>query len=234
MKPIIVFDLGGVLIDWNPRHLYRKLFTDEPHMEFFLREVVSSKWNHQMDAGKSQDVSVEELTRACPQYRDAIIAWMTRWDEMLGDAIETMPKVLQYFSRKSYELHAITNWSAETFHFAEKKYDFLKLFKTITVSGHEKVAKPNPIIFEIFLERHRLKASNCIFIDDAPRNIESAYSIGFETIHFTNPTDCIRELEDKIGDQGLLQFIEEEVNVPRSENSESANSATKTKFTKSR
>ena len=142
MKPIIVFDLGGVLIDWNPRYLYRKFFTDEPHMEFFLREVVSNRWNLQMDAGKSQQESVEDLSRACPQYRDAIIAWMTRWDEMLGDAIETMPEVLQYFSRTGYELHAITNWSAETFHFAEKKYDFLQLFRTITVSGREKELNP--------------------------------------------------------------------------------------------
>ena len=92
MKPIIVFDLGGVLIDWNPRYLYRKFFTDEPHMEFFLREVVSNSWNLQMDAGKSQQESAEDLSRACPQYRDAIIAWMTRWDEMLGDAITRPPE----------------------------------------------------------------------------------------------------------------------------------------------
>jgi len=209
MKPIIVFDLGGVLIDWNPRYLYRKFFTDKHHMEFFLREVVSNRWNLQMDAGKSQEMSVEELSKACPQYRDAIIAWMTRWGEMLGDAIETMPEVLQYFSRKGYELHAITNWSAETFHFAQKKYDFLQLFRTITVSGCEKVAKPNPVIFEVFLERYRHKASNCVFIDDAPRNIESAYSMGFDTVHFTDPSTCIRELANKIDDHGLLQFIEE-------------------------
>ena len=214
MKPIIVFDLGGVLIDWNPCYLYRKFFTDETHMEFFLREVVSNRWNLQMDSGKSQQESVEDLSRACPQYRDAIIAWMTRWDEMLGDSIETMPKVLQYFSRANYDLHAITNWSAETFHFAEKKFDFLQLFRTITVSGREKVAKPNPVIFEIFLERNRLKASDCIFIDDALRNIESAHSMGFETVHFTYPSTCIRELAEKIGDQGLLQFVEEKASVP--------------------
>ena len=176
-------------------------------MEFFLREVVSNRWNLQMDAGKSQQESVEDLSRACSQYSDAIIAWMTRWDEMLGDAIETMPEVLQYFSRTGYELHAITNWSAETFHFAEKKYDFLQLFRTITVSGREKVAKPNPVIFEIFLERNQIKASDCIFIDDASRNIGSAYSLGFETVHFTDSSACIRELAEKIGDQGLLQFI---------------------------
>ncbi len=180
MKPIIVFDLGGVLIDWNPRYLYRQFFTDEPHMEFFLREVVSNRWNLQMDAGKSQQESVEDLSKACPQYRDAIIAWMTRWDEMLGDAIETMPEVLQYFfPEPGYELHAITNWSSETFHFAEKKYDFLQLFRTITVSGREKVAKPNTVIFEIFLERNQLKASDCIFIDDASEISESASLNGF-------------------------------------------------------
>ena len=213
MKPIIVFDLGGVLIDWNPRYLYRKFFNDEPHMEFFLREIVSHRWNLLMDAGKSQRDSIEELSRACPQYQDAIIAWMTRWDEMLGGAVEPIPKVLRYFSRKGYELHSITNWSAETFHFAEQKYDFLKLFKTITVSGQEKVAKPNPVIFEIFLERHSLKASDCIFIDDAPSNIESAYLMGFKTVHFTNPSACISELAEIVSDQNLLHFLDKETDV---------------------
>lgn len=207
MKPIVVFDLGGVLIDWNPRYLYRKFFTDEPHMEFFLREVVSPNWNHEMDAGRPMMEAVTELAHACPQYREAIYAWKERWGEMLGDAIEPMPQVLSHLANKGWELHAITNWSDETFPFARSRFEFLDRFRSITISGRERAAKPNPLIFEIFLERHSLKAKDCLFIDDVPRNLDCAYAVGFETLHFTDPRSCITQLAELLNEKQLLNLL---------------------------
>ena len=190
----IVFDLGAVLIDWNPRYFYRKMFTDEAEMERFLAEVCPSEWNIQMDGGKSFAQGCAERIKLFPQYAAQIKAYDTRWDEMLGGAIEGTVQILRELKQKKYPVYALTNWSVEKFPFARAKFDFLQEFDGIVVSGEEKCVKPHPQIFQILLSRYNLQAENCIFIDDNPANIKGAQTLGFDAILFTSPKDLRAEL----------------------------------------
>jgi 2-haloacid dehalogenase len=206
--PIVVFDLGAVLIHWDPRLLYRKIFQDEAEMEFFLREVATPQWNHEIDAGRSPRDAIRELAEASAEkYKTAILSWVNRWSEMLGGAVEPMVNVLEHLHQQGRPLHAITNWSAETFPYAQERFEFLKRFQSITVSGKEKLAKPDPRIFELFLARNGFRATDCVFIDDAPRNVETAHALGFQTVHFQEPTQAIRALAEVLKDDSILQFL---------------------------
>ncbi|MDJ0923285.1 MAG: HAD family phosphatase [Acidimicrobiia bacterium] len=186
-QPVIVFDLGGVLIDWNPRYVYRRLFADESAMETFLSEVTTNEWNARQDAGRRWEDGVARLIEQHPDKADLIRAYWERWEEMLGGAIEGTVAILARLKAAGYELHALTNWSAQTFPIARERYDFLDWFETITVSGEEKVIKPDARIFEILLDRIGHKAGDCVFIDDAVRNVTAAAELGFDTIRFESP-----------------------------------------------
>jgi 2-haloacid dehalogenase len=199
-RPVIVFDLGGVLIDWNPRHLYRKLFDDDAAMERFLEEVCHGAWNLEQDRGRSFADAIEEAALRHPDQRTMIEAYHTRWDEMLAGEIEGSVAILEELAAAGYELHALTNWSAETFPIARPRFAFLDRFQTILVSGHERLVKPDARIFQLLLERIAHPAQRCIYIDDSQPNVAAAVALGFDTIHFTAPP----ELRAALAARGLL------------------------------
>jgi 2-haloacid dehalogenase len=193
-KPTLVFDLGGVLIDWDPRYLYRKLFDDEATMEEFLSTVVTSEWNKTLDRGRDWNSAVAALSEEYPHWAALIAAYRDRWDEMLDGPIEGTLRILEGLSAQRYEVVALTNWSAETFPVALQRYRFLDLFDHIVVSGEEGVIKPDRRLFQILLERIGRRPEQCIFIDDSQTNVDAATAIGFDAILFRNPQQLGAEL----------------------------------------
>jgi 2-haloacid dehalogenase len=191
---VVVFDLGGVLIDWNPRYLYRQLFEDEAAMELFLAEVCHSAWNEEQDRGRTFADAVEEAAALYPEQRALIEAYHQRWDEMLAGPIEGTVAILADLKEAGHELHALTNWSAEKFPIARERYAFLTWFETVLVSGEHGLIKPDARIFELLLERIGREASACIYIDDNAKNIAAAEALGFESIHFQGPEELRGEL----------------------------------------
>jgi 2-haloacid dehalogenase len=188
----VVFDLGGVLIDWNPRHLYRKLFAgDEAGMEHFLANVCTNDWNIQQDAGRSLAEAYAQLTAEHPGKRELIEAWGPRFDEMMAGAIEGTVTILSELRARGTPLYALSNWSDETFHHALRRFEFLGWFKDIVVSGRLKLIKPDPRIYQHLLERHGLRAQDCVFIDDSAKNVAAAAEQGMHAIHYTDP-DALR------------------------------------------
>jgi 2-haloacid dehalogenase len=192
---VIVFDLGGVLIDWDPRHMYRTLFDDEAEMETFLAEVATLEWNAHHDAGRRWEDGVALLSAEYPHQAGLISAYWERWEDMLAGPIEGTVEILAELRAEGRELHAITNWSSQTFPIARERYEFLDWFGEIVVSGEEKIIKPDPRIYEILLDRIDRTAGECVFIDDSIRNIEAAFDLGFHTIHFQDPQQLRADLE---------------------------------------
>ena len=197
----IVFDFGGVLIDWNPRHLYRKLFPgNERAMESFLREIGFTEWNLQQDSGRAFAPAVAELVAQFPTYADLIQAYDERWEESIAGPIHATVALLLPLKHAGYELHGLSNWSSEKFAIACTQYAFFHLFETILVSGEVKLLKPDPSIYVVFLERIGRTASECLIIDDSYQNIVTARGLGFATIHFESSDQLLRELQQR----GLL------------------------------
>ena len=194
MIKTLVFDLGGVLIDWNPGYLYRKLIDDENDIDSFLSEVCNAEWNVQQDAGRALAEATAERIALFPQQKTLIEAFYDRWEEMLGGEIDETVEILLELKNKGETLYALTNWSGETFPIAEARYDFLQWFDGILVSGVEKLAKPDPAIFQLLLNRYELQAQDRLFIDDSKTNIEAAARIGFETHHFISAAGLRQEL----------------------------------------
>ncbi|TDJ24641.1 MAG: HAD family phosphatase [Gammaproteobacteria bacterium] len=194
MTKILVFDLGGVLIDWNPRYLYRKLIDDEGDINLFLSEVCNSEWNVKQDAGRALAEATAERIALFPEKKSLIEAFYDRWEEMLGGEINETVEILRELKNKGESIYALTNWSGETFPIAEERFDFLQWFDGTLVSGVEKMAKPDPAIFHLLLKRYELRAEDCLFIDDSKTNIEAAARIGFETHHFNSAAGLRQEL----------------------------------------
>ena len=183
-----LFDLGAVLIDWNPRYLYRPLFNgDEAAMEHFLAQVVRSEWNRQIDAGKPFSEAVAELSREQPQHAELIALWKEGWERMLRDQIHESVAILAELRAHGYRLFALTNWSAETFPIARRRFAFLEWFEHIVVSGEVGLAKPDPRIFRLAIERCRLDPPRTVFIDDSPANVAAGREAGLQALHFENP-----------------------------------------------
>jgi len=197
----IIFDLGGVLIDWNPRHLYRKIFKTEEDMEWFLQNVCTSDWNEKQDAGRSFEDATNELLIKFPEHEAPIRAWYDRWEEtMNGPIADTVEILNQIRESKKYRLYALTNWSDQTFPWALGNFEFLHWFEGIVVSGHEKTRKPFPEFYQILLDRYKIDPTKSIFIDDVPRNIVGAQAVGIQGIHFQSPS----QLKDELQKLGLL------------------------------
>lgn len=191
----VVFDLGGVLIDWNPRYLYRQLFGDDvAGMEWFLAEVCSPAWNAAQDAGRSWDEAVDEAIARHPDQAERIRAYRDRWIETLGEALAPAVQLLDELRDGDYRLYALTNWSGETFPHALERYPFLAWFDGIVVSGQERLAKPDPAIFHVLMERHDLRAERTVFIDDTAHNVEAAAGLGMRAIHFHDAAQLREEL----------------------------------------
>ncbi|MCL6437144.1 MAG: HAD family phosphatase [Rubrobacteraceae bacterium] len=190
----VVFDLGGVLVDWDPRYLYRKLFSDEEEMERFLSEVCSPRWNRQLDLGRPFEEAVAELRARHPRYAREIEAYHSRWGEMLGGPIAGSVELLGRLRGRGVPLYALTNWSSETFAIARKRYGFLGWFEEIVVSGEEKVAKPDHEIYRRLVERCRLDPRSTLFVDDVEENVAAARSLGFYGVVFRDPEMLAEEL----------------------------------------
>jgi 2-haloacid dehalogenase len=196
----VVFDLGGVLIDWNPRYLYRTLIDDEAEMEAFLAEVTTQEWNAKQDAGRAWSEAVEELAALHPERRELIEAYWRRWPETLGDAIEGTVEILRELHVAGVRVYALSNWSAETFPLARPRYPFLERFDGILISGEVKLAKPDPRIFAALVERFRLEPGSTVFVDDSEGNVRAAETAGLLAIRFTDPA----QLRIRLSELGLL------------------------------
>lgn len=195
MTTTIVFDLGKVLIKWDPRNLYRKVFADEEEMEYFLREVCTSEWNEEQDAGRTWAEGIALLQPKFPKYKNEIAAFESRWPEMLNGPVEGTVEILKTIhSQQRYRLYALTNWSSETFPIAKAQFDFLQLFEGILVSGEEMLKKPDPRIYQLLLDRYQITAKDAVFIDDSERNVEGARKMGIPSILFESPDQLKREL----------------------------------------
>ncbi len=191
----VVFDLGGVLIDWDPRYLYRPLFDgDEAAMEIFLATICTPDWNGRQDAGRPFAEAIEILVRRHPEQRDLIVAFWDRWPETLGDAIAPTVELLAELRGAGVAVYALSNWSAETFPFARPRYPFLEWFDGLVISGEEGIAKPDQRIYELLLERHGLDAASVVFVDDSEANVAAAEALGMRSIRFTAAAALRREL----------------------------------------
>jgi 2-haloacid dehalogenase len=181
----VVFDLGNVLIQWDPRHLYRKIFgADEAAMEYFLSEVCTMAWNEQQDRGRSWEDGIAEAIARHPAYAPQIRAFYERWEEMIPGALEDTVDILQQLRTLNVRLLALTNWSAQTYHFAEARFPFLSWFEGIVVSGRERLVKPEPAIYQLLIQRYQLRPETTAFIDDSLRNVAAAQDQGLQAIHF--------------------------------------------------
>lgn len=194
----IIFDLGGVLIDWNPEYVFLEVFNgDRQKMQWFFDTICTSDWNENQDAGYPISKATEERVALFPEHEELIRMYYGRWEEMLGNEIsETVEILKQLLALNQYKIVALTNWSHETFPVALKKFDFLHWFEGILVSGEEKTRKPFKEIYDLTLDRFNIKANEAIFIDDNLRNIEAANAIGIHGIHFKSPSMLVEQLKD--------------------------------------
>jgi 2-haloacid dehalogenase len=192
----VIFDLGGVLIEWDPRNLYRRLFAgDEAAMEHFLTEVCHPGWNRLQDGGRPYAEGEAEATARHPDKRDLIQAWRLQFHEMIPGPVEGTLQILRELRDRDVPLYALTNWSAETFAAQPARFEFLHWFRGIVVSGQEKLLKPDPRIFQLLLDRYGVDAAGAVFIDDVPANAAGASAIGIHGIHFTTPEALRQELQ---------------------------------------
>lgn len=190
----VIFDFGGVLVDWNPRYLYRDYFQDESEMENFLHTVCTDEWNIEQDRGRSLVEGTRLLQEKFPEFHSLIQLYYDQWEVMLhGDIPETVS--LLYKLKEKYNLYGLTNWSAETITIAYERFPFFREFKGIVVSGEEKLIKPDQKLYHLLLDRYNLNAENTIFIDDNIKNIKAAEEIGMFAIHFKNPDQLEAELK---------------------------------------
>jgi len=197
----IIFDLGGVLIDWNPLYVFGNYFESQEKLDYFFAQVCSSEWNEEQDAGRSLKESTEERIKLFPDWEKPIRDYYGRWTEMLGGPITDTVDILKKLKQKeSYKIYALTNWSAETFPIALGLYDFLHWFDGRVVSGEEKMRKPFPEFYNVLLERYKVPAAEAIFIDDNLRNVEAAEKLGIKSIHFRSP----EQLEEELKQVGVL------------------------------
>lgn len=193
----IIFDFGGVLMDWNPRYLYKNVFADENDMEYFLANICNMEWNVKQDAGRSFSEATKELVAKFPKYEKQIRMYYGQWQDMISGPIQENVALLSELD-KNYELYGLTNWSDESFSVVFEQNDFFKVFNGIVVSGREKVIKPGVEIYKILISRYKLEASECLFIDDSKANIETAESLCFKTIHLSKGVNLEKVLQEKL------------------------------------
>ena len=195
----IIFDLGGVLIDWNPLYVFNTLIPDAEKRQFFFEKVCTMEWNEEQDAGRTIAEANAIKIAEFPEWEAEIRAYYGRWTEMLGGTIESTVAILRKAIRSpKYKVYALTNWSGETFPIAKKieRFEFLHWFEGVVVSGDEKTRKPFPKIYEILLERYQVNPSEAVFIDDNFKNILAARELGIHAIHFKSPEQLVIELEE--------------------------------------
>lgn len=190
----LIFDFGGVLIDWNPHYLYDSYFGDRAKTDWFLANICTMEWNGQVDAGKPMAEATAELVAKFPEWKKEIEMYFGRWIEMIGEAIPGMYELLLELKARGHRLFGLSNWSAETFVQIKEDFPALKLLEGMVVSGYVKCLKPSPEIYQLLLDRYSLKASDCIFIDDNAANVAAANSLGIRGILFTGASDLRKQL----------------------------------------
>jgi len=197
MDKTIVFDLGGVLVDWNPRYLYRSVFNDDAKMNHFLSNICTGNWNELQDAGRSIQEATDVLVGHFPEYEIYIRMFYAEWQKMLNGPIDGTVDILKILKKQEYRILALTNWSAETFPIALGIFDFLHWFEDVLVSGKEKLIKPDPAIFNLLIKRYALNPAQTIFIDDNIKNVATAKEVGLDAIHFTDPQILRMQLNER-------------------------------------
>lgn len=192
----IVFDIGNVLLHWDPRALYRKIFADDAEVEWFLSEVCPPSWNVEQDRGRSFEDAVAEATARHPSHAEAIAAYHHRWPETLTHVLDGSVAILEELKSRGAPLYAITNWNGDKFRETKARFPFLGHFRDIVVSGDERLIKPDPAIYRLLLDRNGLEAATCLFIDDSVKNVEGAQAVGMKAHHFTSPEALRQTLEE--------------------------------------
>lgn len=197
----IIFDFGGVLLDWNPRYLYKSYFNNDEEMENFLADICNGEWNIKQDAGRPFAEAVKELQSKFPEYAEAIRMYDDDWEKMLKCELPESIDLLKELKSMGYGIYGLTNWSAEKIGYAFANYSFFSLFDGIVVSGVEKVVKPDRKIYEILLERYSLKPGECVFIDDNQDNVDMAKVLGINAVRFDNIGNVKEHLETLLNKQ---------------------------------
>lgn len=192
----LVFDVGGVLLDWDPRYLYRQLFDDEREMERFLSDICTLDWHAAADLGTPVAQSCAELSAQHPQHAELIWAWAHRGEEMIAGQLDPNVELLRELKARGVRCFALTNMEAETYPVRSRRFGFFQLFDGVVVSGLERVAKPDPVIFERLLDRFDLTPRATLMIDDSPANVAAARAAGMQAIVFTSAAVLRRELEE--------------------------------------
>ncbi len=193
-SPVMVFDFGGVLLDWNPWYLYRQFFDSPQAMEAFFQEIDFSGWNLEQDRGRPFAEAVTLHAQQFPHHAGLIRAYHEQWPASIGGAIPGTVDILTQLKTRGYPLYALSNWSAETHYLIRPQYEFFEWFDGIVLSGEVKLIKPDPKIYQLLLEKAGVPAEDCLFIDDSLTNIRAAQALGFGTIHFQSPEQLRAEL----------------------------------------
>ncbi|MBR5159734.1 MAG: HAD family phosphatase [Bacteroidaceae bacterium] len=201
----VIFDFGNVLIDWNPAYLFLPYFGgDEEKCRFFTDNVCNREWFTRMDRGEDMDQCVAELQETYPQYADAVAAFRDRWFEMCNGEIPGMLEIIQDLKKKGVGVYGLTNWPAETFDEARRRFKTIASIDNIVVSSHVKLAKPEPAIYELLLSKYNLKPEECVFIDDRKDNVDTAIRLGMSGIVYTGSAKELIPLLDRLFSSGLL------------------------------
>jgi len=193
----IIFDLGGVLIDWNPQYLYKNIFDTQEEIDYFLGHIATSDWNEEQDAGRSLKDATQLLLEqySDPKWEEPIRAFYGRWTEMLGGSIQGTVDILKsLIDHPNYRVYALTNWSGETFPIALDLFEFLHWFEGVLVSGDEKMRKPAHAFYQLMMDRYRIEKETAIFIDDNQRNVDASNAFGLQAILFESPEMLRKEL----------------------------------------
>ncbi|GAB4391257.1 MAG: HAD-IA family hydrolase [Kiloniellaceae bacterium] len=191
----VVFDVGGVLLDWDPRHLYRKLFADGDAMEHFLGEVCTQAWNEQADAGRPTAEITAELCRDHPERRELIESYYARFDEMIAGALEDSVAIVERLHGQGMPLYVLSNFSAETFPLAQRRFEFFERFSGLVISGSEAMKKPDRRIFDLVIDRFTLTPAQTLFVDDRADNVLAAREAGWQALDFTSAERLERDLQ---------------------------------------
>lgn len=192
----IIFDFGGVLVDWNPHYLFDDYFNDKEKCDWFIENVCNTEWNAQMDKGKPFEIAVEERIAEFPEYEDAIRLYHKEWMKTMGEEIPGMFGLIKSLKNDYPVIYGLTNWSNETFPMVQKKYHIFSLIDHIVCSGDEKLLKPDPKIYQTLLERYNLVAEESVFIDDNANNVKGAIDMGMKSIRFVNTEQLSKELNE--------------------------------------
>jgi 2-haloacid dehalogenase len=197
----IIFDLGNVLVDWNPKYVFNETYFDSiGKRDHFLNHICTPDWNEQQDEGRSIVEATEELIKQFPEWESAIRDFYGRWTDMLQGPITGSVEIFRRLKATGkYKLYALTNWQAGLFDIALVRYNYLHWFDGRLVSGEEKMRKPFPAFYRLLLNRYQVSAGEALFIDDSLRNINAAKELGIHCIHFRSP----EQLQDELFDMGI-------------------------------